>query len=125
MMLQVGQRFRLGLQPLTVAEVAAQLRVPAGIVKEFLTQFAERKLLLSLADEDSFVLGRDPATIGIKEIIDCVRGVGKDGKARSKLREDQERLIDAILLEAEQAAARSWEGKTLQALVLALEPTRQ
>jgi membrane protein len=124
MMLQVGQRFRHGQQPLTVAEVAAQLCVPAGVVKELLIQFTERKLLLSLADEDSFVLGRDPATIGIKEIIDCVRGVGKDVKARSKLRENQEKLIDGILLEAEQAAARSWEEKTLQTLVLALEPTR-
>ena len=123
MMLRVGQSFRHGQQPLTVADVAAELRVPAGVVKELLTLFTERKLLLPLADDDSFVLGRDPATIGIKEIIDCVRGAANGG-IQGK-RDDQEKLIDEILLETEQAAARSLEGKNLQALVQALELPRR
>ena len=123
MMLRVGQSFRHGQQPLTVANVAAELRVPAGVVKELLRLFTERKLLLPLADDDSFVLGRDPATIGIKEIIDCVRGAA-NGRIQGK-RDDQEKLIDEILLETEQAAARSLEGKNLQALVQALELPRR
>ena len=123
MMLRVGQSFRHGQQPLTVANVAAELRVPAGVVKELLRLFTERKLLLPLADDDSFVLGRDPATIGIKEIIDCVRGAA-NGRIQGKL-DDQEKLIDEILLETEQAAARSLEGKNLQALVQALELPRR
>ena len=123
MMLRVGQSFRHGQQPLTVADVAAELRVPAGVVKELLTLFTERKLLLPLVDDDSFVLGRDPATIGIKEIIDCVRGAANGG-IQGK-RDDQEKLIDEILLETEQAAARSLEGKNLQALVQALELPRR
>jgi membrane protein len=123
MMLRVGQSFRHGQQPLTIADVAAELRVPAGVVKELLTLFTERKLLLSVADDDSFVLGRDPATIGIKEIIDCVRGAA-NGRIQGK-RDDQEKLIDEILLETEQAAARSLEGKNLQALVQALELPRR
>jgi membrane protein len=120
MMLQVGQRFRLGLQPLTVAQVAAQLRVPVSVISEFLALFTERKLLLALAEEDAFVLGRDPATIPLKEIIDCVRGAGKNGKAQGR-RGDPETLVDEILLETDQATARSLEGKNLQALVLTLE----
>ena len=123
MMLRVGQSFRHGQQPLTVADVAAELRVPAGVVKELLTLFTERKLLLPLVDDDSFVLGRDPTTIGIKEIIDCVRGAANGG-IQGK-RDDQEKLIDEILLETEQAAARSLEGKNLQALVQALELPRR
>ena len=123
MMLRVGQSFRHGQQPLTIADVAAELRVPAGVVKELLTLFTERKLLLSVADDDSFVLGRDPATIGIKEIIDCVRGAA-NGRIQGK-RDDQEKLIDEILLETEQAAARSLERKNLQALVQALELPRR
>lgn len=123
MMLRVGKSFRHGQQPLTVADVAAELRVPAGVVKELLTLLTERKLLLPLVDDDSFVLGRDPTTIGIKEIIDCVRGAANGG-IQGK-RDDQEKLIDEILLETEQAAARSLEGKNLQALVQALELPRR
>ena len=122
MMLYVGQRFRRGLPPLTVAALVEQLRVPAGVVKELAGACIEGRLLLALADEDSFVLGRDPATIGIKEIIDCLRGVG-NGKPPAK-REEDERLIDEILLDVDQAAAGSLQGKTLHDVVLALEPAR-
>jgi DNA-binding IscR family transcriptional regulator len=76
-----------------------------------------------LAEEDPFVLGRDPATIGIKEILDSIRG-GSDGNMQAK-KEDDERLIDELLLDVDQAMRLSLQGKTLQDLVLSLEAPRR
>jgi DNA-binding IscR family transcriptional regulator len=106
---------------MSVAELAAQLRVPAGVVNEFMIMFTELKLVLPLADEDTFVLGRDPATITIKAIIDCVRSSGKSVKVQGQ-RGKEEVVIDDILLAVEQAAAEALEGKNLQALLLSLDP---
>ena len=75
---------------------------------------------MPLADEDSFILGRDPVTISIKEILDCVRNSGKSVKAPTQ-RGKEENAIDDILLEVDQAAAQTLEGKNLQALILSME----
>lgn len=121
MLLLIGRNFRLGLAPLTVSEIAAQLRVPAGVVKEFMVMFAGLKLVLPLADEDTFVLGRDPGTITIREILDCVRNAGKSGKTQGE-GDKEERLVDDLLSEVDRARAQSLEGKNLQALILNLDP---
>ncbi len=119
MMHLVGRNFRHGLAPLSVAEIAVQLRIPAGIVNEFMVMFTELKLVLPLAAEDTFVLGRDPATISIKEILDCVRNSGKSVKVPGpRGKEKEEKAIDDILLEVDQAAAQTLEGRNLQALIL-------
>ena len=123
MMLQVGQRFRRGESPLTIASLAERVRIPAGVVKELVNLLSEGKLLLPLAHEDSFALSRDPATIGVKEIIDCIRGV-MNGRAQTQ-REDDERLIDEVLLDVDRAAAQNLQGKTLQDLILSLENARR
>src|SRR5688572_10052689 len=120
MMLLIGRNFRHGVAASSVAEIAVQLRIPAGIVKEFLVMFTELKLVLPLADEDSFILGRNPVTISIKEILDCVRNSGKSVKAPTQ-RGKEENAIDDILLEVDQAAAQTLEGKNLQALILSME----
>lgn len=122
MMLLVGRNFRHGLAPLSVAEIAVQLRIPAGIVEEFMVMFVAPRLVLPLAAEDTFVLGRDPATISIKEILDCVRNSGKSVKVPGpRGKEKEESAIDDILLEVDQAAAQTLEGKNLQALILSME----
>jgi membrane protein len=117
MLLLIGRNFRLGLAPLTVAEIAAQLRVPAGVVKEFMVMFAGVKLVLPLADEDTFVLGRDPGTITIREILDCVRNAGKSGKTQGEGGKE-EQLVDDLLSEVDRVRAQSLEGKNLQTLIL-------
>lgn len=117
MLLLIGRNFRHGLEPLTVAEIAAQLRVPAGVVKEFMVMFAGLKLVLPLADEDTFVLGRDPGTITIREILDCVRNAGKSGKSQGEGGKE-ENLIDDLLSEVDRVRAQSLEGKNLQTLIL-------
>ncbi len=122
MMVHAGRRFRRGHPPLTVSSVAAELRVPPGAVKEIVNLLTRSKLLLPLADEDCFVLGRDPGTVGIKEIIDCLHGT-----AGSRLSADDadERLIDQLLREIDQAATDRLDGKTLQDVVLTLEALPQ
>ena len=116
-LLLIGRNFRHGLAPLSVAEIAAQLRVPAGVVKEFMVMFAGLKLVLPLADEDTFVLGRDPGTITIREILDCVRNAGKSGKTQGEGGKE-ENLIDDLLSEVDRVRAQSLEGKNLQTLIL-------
>jgi membrane protein len=117
MLLLIGRNFRHGLAPLTVSEIAAQLRVPAGVVKEFMVMFAGLKLVLPLADEDTFVLGRDPGTITVREILDCVRNAGKSGKTQGEGGKE-EQLVDDLLSEVDRVRAQSLEGKNLQTLIL-------
>jgi membrane protein len=121
MLLLIGRNFRHGVAPMSVAEIAVQLRVPAGVVKEFMVLFAESKLVLPLADEDTFVLGRDPGTISVKEILDCVRNAGKAGKTQGA-KEREESLVDDLLSEVDRAREQSLEGKYLQGLILRLDP---
>jgi membrane protein len=120
-MLLIGRNFYLGRDPLNVAEIAAQLRLPAGLVNEFMSIFAELKLVVPLAEEGTYVLARDPQTISIKEILDCVRNSGRSAKAQ-RHGSKEESVIAEILLDVDQAAAKALEGKNLQALSLSLRP---
>lgn len=119
-MLLIGRNFRRGLEPLSVADIAVHLRIPAGVVKEILLMFAQLKLVMPLADEDKFVLARDSAMIGIKEILDGVRNSGKSVKAQAQ-KGDEENAIDDLLLDVDRAAAQALAGKTLQELILSLD----
>lgn len=121
MMLLIGRNFYHGLDPMNVSDLAARLRLPAGMVKEFLEMFAQAKLVLPLADEETFVLGRDPETIGIKEILDCVRNSGKKLKVPSE-RSAEENEINGLLLDIEQSMTETLQGKNLQGLILSLSP---
>jgi membrane protein len=116
MMLLVGRNFYRGLDPMGVSELANQMRVPAGLIKDLMEVFHKRRLVLPLADEETFVLGRDPETIGVKEVLDCVRysGEKKLARADSGKAEDE---IDDVLLEVEQSVAEVLEGKSLKSLI--------
>src|SRR6185503_11955885 len=117
----VGRNFYHGLDPMNVNELAQQLRIPAGVVKELMELFSQAKLVLPLADEETFVLGRDPETIRIKEILDCVRNSGKKVKTRTDL-SDEESEINDLLLEVDQSMADALEGKHLQGLIVSVGP---
>jgi membrane protein len=119
LMLLIGRNFYRGLDPMSVSALAAHLRLPAGLVKEFMDIFTQAKLVLPLADEETFVLGRDPGTIGVKDILDGVRNSTKKEKIqREQSREESE--IDGLLLDLDNSSAKILEGKTLQGLVLRL-----
>ena len=51
-MFLVGRNFYHGLDPMNVNELAQQLRIPAGMVKELMELFTQIKLVLPLADEE-------------------------------------------------------------------------
>jgi membrane protein len=121
LMVLVGRNFYHGLDPMNAAELAQQLRIPAGIVKEMMDLFTETKLVLPLADEQTFVLARDPETIRIKEILDCVKNSGKKMKARTDLT-DEESEIDDLLVEVDQSVAEALDDKHLQRLIRSLPP---
>ena len=83
--------------------------------------FTALKLVLPVSDEDTYVLGRDPATISIKEILDGVRNSGASAKVPSPAGKE-ETAIDDILFEVDQATAQTLEGQNLQTLILSMEP---
>ena len=121
MMFLVGRNFYHGLDPMSVSELASELSLPAGLVNDFMEMFQRARLVLPLADEETFVLGRDPETIAIKEILDCVRNSGKAQTSPGK-RTKEEQSIDEILTEADQSVAEVLEGKNLQSLILSQSP---
>jgi len=117
----VGRNFYYGLDPMTVNELAAHLKIPGGIVKEFLEMFAETRLVLPVNDGETYVLGRDPETIGIKAILDCVRSSGKKAKVPED-RSPEEDEIDDLIAVVDHSTTQALEGKTLQSLILSLPP---
>jgi membrane protein len=121
MMFLVGRNFYHGLDPMSVSELANELSLPAGLVNDFMEMFHRARLVLPLADEETFVLGRAPETIGIKEILDCVRNSGKAQTSSGK-RTKEEQSIDEILTAANQSVAEILEGKNLQSLILSQNP---
>lgn len=122
-MLLVGRNFYHGLDPMSVSELAQQLRIPAGMVNEFMDLFAQTKLVLPLADEKTFVLGRAPETITIKDILDCVRNAGKTVKNQSDPSEEEIEIND-LLLNVDQSTAKTLRGKHLHGLILSLSSSK-
>jgi membrane protein len=121
LMLLIGRNFYHGLDPMSVAELANQLRLPAGVVKEFLDMFTQTKLVLPLAIEDTYVLGRDPEMISIKEILDCVRNAGKKIRIQAD-RSKEENEVNSLLSGLDQSSEKNLEGKNLQGLILSVTP---
>lgn len=119
MMLLIGRNFYHGLNPLSVTDLGSRLRLPAGIVQEFMVMLVQSKLLLPVADGDTYVLGRDAETIGIKDILDCVRYAGKSTRVEGA-RSQEENAIDKLLTDVEQSAATALERKDLKALILSV-----
>jgi membrane protein len=121
MMCHIARNFYHGLPPLSVTELAAKLHLPAILVNEFMDTFQEKKILLALADEQSFVLSRDPELISVKEILDCVRGSAERRKSRAGRDRDEDE-IDELLRDVDRSVADSLEGKSLQRLILSRTP---
>jgi membrane protein len=122
LMFLVGRNFYHGLDPMNVSELGAELRVPASLVKDFMEMFQRARLALPLAEDDTFVLGRDPETISIKEILDCVRNGGRKTIPQVGKRSREEDAIDELLLDVENSTAEVLEGKSLQSLILSETP---
>jgi membrane protein len=119
----VGRNFYHGHDPLSVTDLADQLRVPAGLVKGFMELFQQARLVLPLADDETFVLARNPEMISIKEILDCVRHSGKKTQPQVS-RTEEENEIDGLLLDVDRSVAETLAGKSLQSLIVSLGPTQ-
>jgi membrane protein len=125
LMLLVGRNFYHGLDPMNVSELGAELRIPANLVKDFMDMFQRARLALLLAEDDTFVLSRDPETISIKEILDCVRNGGRRTIPQVGKRSREDDAIDELLLDVENSTAEVLEGKSLQSLILSETPAGQ
>lgn len=121
LLLLIGRNFHQGLSPMSITDLANRLQLPAALVKDFVEMFQQCRLVLPLADEEKFVLGRAPETIKVKEILDCIRTSGDASKGRGiYLREPDG--IDELLLALDQSVAATLDGKTLQSLIVGQEP---
>jgi len=123
LMFLVGRNFYHGFDPMSVSKLATALYLPAGLVRDFMEMFQQARLVLPLADGETFVLARDPETISIKEILDCVRNSGKKIKAQIN-RTKEENEIDEILLDVDQSVTDALEGKSLQIFIVKLSPAQ-
>ena len=108
MMFLIGRNFFHGLDPLNVTALANQLYLPAGLVRDFMETFRQSRLVLPVADEETFVLARDPERISIKEILDCVRN---SGVTKPPVRTDEEVAIEAIASESRRLRGANSRGK--------------
>ena len=115
MMFLIGRNFFHGLDPLNVTALANQLYLPAGLVRDFMETFRQSRLVLPVADEETFVLARDPERISIKEILDCVRNAGVK---KPPVRNDDEVAIEQLLQKVDDSVAQALEGKSLQSLIV-------
>jgi membrane protein len=120
-LLFVGARFYRGLDPCTVDEIAARLGIAASTVKEIMETFQNSRLVLALAGEESFVLSRHPSTIGIKEILDCVRK-GRERRKSQRPVGKEESAVDEVLIEMDRSIGSTLEGKSLESLILNVTP---
>jgi membrane protein len=119
MMFLIGRNFFHGLEPLNMTALANQLYVPEGLVKDFMETFRHGRLLLPVADQEAFVLARDPERISIKEILDCVRNSG--GK-QPAVQTAEETAIDELLGKVNDSVAQALEGRSLQSLIVSQSP---
>ncbi len=118
-MLFVGRNFYHGVDPMTVTDLAAELQVPAGLIKEFMEMFAQTRMVLPVADGETFVLARDPETISIKDILDCVRNAGMT-ITTSNDDSDAEQQINALLQDIDESVSQAVAEKSLQEVILSL-----
>jgi membrane protein len=121
LMFLIARNFYYGLDPLDVGELATRSRLPSEVVRQFMKMFGESRLLFPLADDERFVLGRDPERIRVKEILDCVRHFGEKKRSPSSA-EKEERKIDEMLAEIDRSVAETLEEKNLQDLILGQGP---
>ena len=104
-MQQVARGFHEGRRP-GFAQLAEALQYPARALEEITVPLEEAGLLL-LTEEETFVPGREPSTIGVADILAAVRG---------DMRNEAQPTAE-VLRSAREAETRSLEGHTLADLV--------
>jgi len=112
----IGRNFYQGLDPINVLELSNRMRLPAGVIKELLQMLTQTRVLISLADEESFVLGRDPQSISINEILDSVRNGGKKANLLSDGNQEESQ-VNELLLKVDQSVSKALEGQSLGTLI--------
>lgn len=112
----IGRNFYQGLDPINVLELSNRMRLPAGVIKELLQMLTQTRVLISLADQESFVLRRDPQSISIKEILDSIRNGGKKANLLSDGNQEESQ-VNELLLKVDQSVSKALEGQSLGTLI--------
>ncbi len=112
----IGLHFYAGKPAWAVEDLVRRLHVPPDVIKEFLSTFTQSHLLVITADETSYLPARDLEQIGIKQILDAIRG-NKDGQGIAG-EPDEGAGVDELIREVDHSIAAALRGKSLKSLVL-------
>jgi membrane protein len=72
-LLHIGRGFLKGAPPLSLDELAKSVHVPVLVLRPLLSALAQAGILVRAEDQEAetYVLGRSPALIRIKDVMDC------------------------------------------------------
>jgi len=79
--------------------------------------FEQSQFVLPLADQKTFVLRRNPETIDVKEILDCVKNSGQKSKKQLATRTRDANQIEEVLADIDRSVAEALKDKNLHTLV--------
>ena len=119
-MLHIGRNFYYGDQPMNVSQLANHLRIAITAVQEMVDALVHSGLLLPLAEDNAYVLGRDPETIGVKEVLDCIRNGSKTSRPQMA-RSEEGQAVNALLQRIDDAIGSTLQNDSLQSLILQLD----
>jgi len=112
-MVLIGQNFYWGRPPWKVDELAGELRVSPGLIAE-LVDLLQRNQLLVGTDGRGYVPARDLEQIGVKQIVDAVRGHVAPLVEKGK----EPDVVAQVFQEIDLSLAAALKGKNLKGLVL-------
>lgn len=111
-------------KPLTLELLADQLRLPIDRVAEVVQLLQDRGLLVETASEPpEYLLGQDPATLNLSQVIGIVRGP-REEQALLQGRVASEPPVDAVLSRMDHAITEALGETTLRDLVTGEPATR-
>ena len=120
LMLLVGRNFYYGHVAMNVGQLAARLHLSVTGVQEMVEILAQARLLVPLAEDGAYALGRDPETLGVKDILDCVKNAGKAGRHVGGP-DDEGRSVEMLLQRVDDAVAAALGDESLKSLMLKLD----
>ncbi len=112
----IAQSFYFQKPGWTAAELALQLQVPHSLMDQILAALRDGNLMVEAGKDQRLFPARDLERIEIREIIDCVRTHGDQGKGALSY-EGTEDPVAGILKEVDESLKTALQGKNLRSLV--------
>ncbi len=115
-LLLVTRRHLRGDRPLTPAQLAVELKLPASLVEEQVEELVERGFVALLSEPKGVSLIKAPELISVKEVLDATR---EGNSTLAPVSYDNTDPISAVLRQRDDAVERALAGQTLKSLAQA------